>query len=283
MKTNRLTKVVAVLALLCGMAFGASAQQQVMTQTTLASPVLGPALYSGTSPTIQTTVQLASCTGIQFPTLPGTPVSYIYVGREEMGIFGGNTTSCFLNVIRGYGGTQAAPHPSGDMVLVAPAYQVTTATGGNPVPNGLFPQDPPVGGTCLQAGTTTSPWINVLTGAQWLCSSITNTWVAGWNNPLAGDFSGQTATVAAAAGAVLPTGPLFIISGAGAITGFTIPVGCNATATGNCTFTVIVAAGSTWTWTAAGNIMTAGTPVAGHSIVFTWSASLQKFVPSSLT
>jgi hypothetical protein len=73
------------------------------------------------------------------------------------------------------------------------------------------------------------------------------------------------------------------VSGAGAITGFTIPVGCDATAVGGCSFTIIAAAGSTWTWTAAGNIMTAGTGTAGHMFTFVWSASLSKFVPSALS
>lgn len=273
---------IALLVVLLGALCSFSIAQTALTQTTLSGAVSGPSLYSGTSPTISGTLTLASCTGIAAPILPGTPSSIIYVGREAMGVFSVSST-CLLTVNRGYLGTQAAPHPSGDMVLYGPNYAVTIATGGNPVPNGFFQQDPAVGSTCTAAGTPTTPWVNVLTGVQWLCSSITGTWVAGYQNPLSGDFSGQTATVAAAAGAVLPSGPLFVISGAGAITGFTVPVGCNATAVGACSFTVIAAAGSTWTWTAAGNIMTAGTGTAGHSFTFTWSASLQKFVPSSLS
>lgn len=272
----------AVLILVAALGFcGISQAQTALVQTTLSSAVSGPAGYSGTSATIDQNVVLASVTGINAPTLPGTPVSVIYVGREAMGVFSVNTSTKIVGVFRGYLGTQPSPHPSGDMVLVAPPYN--TANGGNPVPNGLFTQDPPIGGTCTAANTPATPWVNVLTGSQFICSTITSTWVAGFNNPLAGDFTGQTATVAAAAGAVLPSGPLFVISGAGAITGFTIPIGCNATAVGACSFTVIAAAGSTWTWTAAGNIMTAGTGTAGHLFTFVWSASLSKFVPSSLS
>lgn len=274
-------RIASTLVLLAGLA-GLVSAQTALTQTTLSGAVSGPALYSGTSPTISQFITLASCTGIAAPILPGTPSSIVYVGREAMGVFSINS-SCTAQVNRGYLGTQAAPHPSGDMVLYGPNYAATVALGGNLVPNGLFQQDPPVGGTCTAANTPTTPWINVLTGVQWLCSSITGTWVAGFQNPLSGDFSGQTATVAAAAGAILPSGPLFVVSGAGAITGFTVPVGCNATAVGACTFTIISAAGATWTWTAAGNIMTAGTGTAGHSFTFTWSASLQKFVPSALS
>lgn len=279
MNLRRIASLFVLLVVLAGIAVG----QTALTQTTLASAVSGPAGYSGSSPTISQYITLTACTGIAAPILPGTPSSIIYVGREAMGVFNINTTSCVAQVNRGYLGTQAAPHPSGDMVLYGPNYAVTLALGGNPIPSGLFQQDPPIGGSCTAAGTPTTPWINVLTGYEWLCSSITNTWVAGFQNPYSGDFSAQTATVPAAAGAILPSGPLFVVSGAGAITGFTVPVGCNATAVGACSFTVISAAGSTWTWTAAGNIMTAGTGTAGHTFTFTWSASLQKFVPSSLS
>jgi hypothetical protein len=275
-------KIASLLILVAGLA-GFAVGQTALTQTTLAAAITGPSYYSGSSPTLQSTITLASCTGIAAPILPGTPSSIIYVGREALGVFQINSSTCVANVNRGYLGTQAAPHPSGDMVLYGPNYAVTLAVGGNPVPSGLFQYDPTVGSTCTAAGTPTTPWVNVLTGFQWLCSSVTGTFVPGFNNPLATDFAGQTTTVPAAAGTVTPSGPLFIISGAGAITGFTVPVGCNATASGACSFTVISAAGSTWTWTAAGNIMTAGTGTAGHTFTFTWSASLQKFVPSSLS
>jgi hypothetical protein len=279
MNFRKIASLLLSLACLAGFAIG----QASLTQTTLSSALSGPALYSGTSATTSGTVTIAACTGVAAPVLPGTPSSILYVGREALGVLTWNSSTCSGSVFRGYLGTQAAPHVSGDMVLYGPNYAVALALGGNIVPNGFFTQDPPMNGTCTASSTPTTPWINVLTAAQWLCSSITGTWVPGFNNGLAGDFTPQTATVAAAAGAVLPSGPLFIISGAGAITGFTIPIGCNATAVGSCSFTVIAAAGSTWTWTAAGNIMTAGTGTAGHSFTFTWSARLSKFVPSSLS
>lgn len=275
-------KAVSLFLLLAGLA-GASFGQTALTQTTLATAISGPSLYSGTSPTISQQVTLAACSGIAAPILPGTPSSIIYVGREAMGVFTVNSTTCVLTVNRGYLGTQAAPHPSGDMVLYGPNYAATIAQGGNPVPSGLFQQDPPVNGTCTASATPTTPWVNVLTGSQWLCSSITGTWVPGFQNPWITDGAWQTASVAAATGAITPSGPLFVVSGSGAISGFNIPLGCDATAVGGCSFTIISAAGSTWTWTNAGNIMTAGTGTAGHTFTFIWSASLQKFVPSSLS
>jgi hypothetical protein len=279
MKTLR--RAVLILAAMLGFC-GISQAQVALTQTTLASSVSGPAFYSGGTVNIDQTIFLSSVTGISAPSLPGSPVSIIYVGREAMGVFTVNTSLKSVNVFRGYLGTQAGPHPNGDMVLISNVYATNQAFGGNILPSGFFQVDPPANGACTAAGTPTTPWLNVLTGGQWICSSITKTWVPGFVNTFSSGEQ-ETATVPAAAGTVLPSGPLFVISGAGAITGFTIPIGCNATAVGQCTFTVIAAAGSTWTWTAAGNIMTAGTGTAGHTFTFTWSASLQKFVPSSLS
>lgn len=270
-------KIASLLVLLAGLAGLASAQVS-LTQTTLSGAVNGPSMYNGTSSNFSGTVCLASVTGITTPQLPGTPTSVIYVDREAMGVFTVNSTSGCLTVFRGYLGTQASPHISGDMVLVAPAYN--TANGGNPQPNGLFAQDPPYGGTCTPSGTPTTPWVNVLTGAQWICSSLTGTWVPGWQNPWAATSTwGQTATVASAAGAVTPSGPYFNISGTAAITGFNIPIGFN-TSLGGC-FTANPT--GIWTWTAAGNIATAGTTTAATTpVTFCWNVASQKWIPSRL-
>jgi hypothetical protein len=192
-----------------------------------------------------------------------------------------NATSACMIVNRGYLGTQASPHNSGAMVLIAPQYQTTLAFGGNPTPNGLFSQDAPYGGSCVASGTPTTPWVNILTGAQWLCSAQTNTWAPGWQNPLAAPPTWvQTGTVASAAGAITPSGPYFNISGTSAITGFNIPVGFN-TALGGC-FTAQPT--GIWTWTAAGNIATAGTVTAATTpVTFCWNVASQKWIPSRLS
>lgn len=273
-------KIAVSLVLLAGLA-GFAVGQTALTQTTLSGAVSGPALYSGTSPTISQQICLASVTGISNPILPGTPVSVIYVDREAMGVFSVNSTTGCLVVNRGYLGTQASPHLSGQAVLVAPVYQTTLGTGANPLPSGLFQQDPPDGGTCTPGNTPTTPWVNVLTGAQWLCSSVTGGWVPGWNNPLSAPASwGQTATVASAAGAITPSGPYFNISGTAAITGFNIPVGFS-TLQGGC-FTANPT--GIWTWTAAGNIATAGTVTAATTpVTFCWNVASQKWIPSRLS
>lgn len=281
-------KIAALLLLVASLAGFAMAQQGQATllQTTLAGAVTGPSLYSGTTPTLQTFICLASVTGISAPLLPGTPVSVIYIDREAMGVFNVSTSTNCVTVNRGYLSTQASPHVTGQMVLISNAYNTTAVTGGNPLPSGFYPVDPPQGGTC-SAGVPTIPWVNVVTGAQWLCSTITNSWVPGWNNPLVGFSAGQTASVASAAGAITPSGPLFQITGSAAVTGFNVATGAmtgfNSTAAGYGCFTVVGASGNTATWTAAGNIAIAGTFTPLKMFIFCWNPSTQKFYPSAVS
>lgn len=273
-------KLAVLLVLLAGLT-GLAVSQTALTQTTLSGAVSGPSMYNGTSPTISSTVCLASVTGIAAPVLPGTPASVIYVDREAMGVFTVNSSTGCLSVNRGYLGTQASPHVSGAMVLIQQLYQTTLGTGGNPEPSGFFQQDPPYGATCTAANTATTPWVNVLTGAQWLCSGQTGTWAPGWSNPLSAPPTWiQTGTVASAAGAITPSGPYFDISGTSAITGFNIPLGFD-TNKGGC-FTAKPT--GIWTWTAAGNIATAGTVTAATTpVTFCWDVAAQKWIPSRLS
>lgn len=275
-----LKRIASLLVLVAGLA-GACFGQTALTQTTLSGAVSGPSFYNGNSPSISGTVTLAACTGIAAPLLPGTPSSIIYVDREAMGVFAVNSSSCTLTVFRGYLGTSASPHASGEMVLYGPNYAVTLAQGGNPLPNGLFAADPPYGGACTASNTPTTPWVNVLTGSEWLCSAQTNTWAPGWANPLASPATWiQTGTVASAAGAITPSGPYFDISGTSAITGFNIPVGFD-TNKGGC-FTAKPT--GIWTWTAAGNIATAGTTTAATTpVTFCWDVAAAKWIPSRLS
>jgi hypothetical protein len=260
----------------------ATAQQNLLLQTTLTAAV--PSTPStnpfGSSQTFITVAAIPTgVTGLALnptATLNQQNQWQVYIDRELMNVISIN--GLVIQVQRGVAGTVASPHPNADMVLFGRAsWFYVNDPGGTPGSGAGT-----AGSSCTAASILVSPYLNIRTGAQWLCSTITSSWVPGWNNA-GGDFFMQTATVPAAAGVVLPTGPLFVISGAGAITGFTIPLGCNATAVGGCQFTVIAAAGSTWTWTAAGNIMTAGTGTAGHLFTFVWSQSLLKWVPSSLS
>jgi hypothetical protein len=273
-------KLLILTVFLFGFAGLASAQTS-MTQTTLAAAqnvgVSGGASGANTG-NFDTTINLTSATGVQVAN-GVNPVTIVYVGNEAEGILSlviGQTT--IYNVQRGIMGTKTGPHVSGDMVLIqatSPQYSGNTGSGGFQI------TDPPLNGACTAASTLVTPWVNVQTGAQWICSSLTLTWGPGWNNPLAGKF-GQTATVASAAGAVTPSGPYFNISGTAAITGFNIPVGFNATAAGGGCF--MVKPTGIFTWTAAGNISTAGTTTAITTPVsFCWDTVLAKWVPSRLS
>jgi hypothetical protein len=134
----------------------------------------------------------------------------------------------------------------------------------------------PFGG-CTAASTNVTPWVTVPSqflggdARQWLCSTILNRWVAGWNNDVA--VPQVTAAVASAAGLVTPSGPLFHITGALAITGFNIPLGF---AYGS--FTVIP--DGAFTTTTANNIANASTGVVGKPLTFTYDANTAKFYPS---
>ncbi len=274
---RKLASLLVFVAGLAGIAFG----QTALTQTTLASAVNGPSAYNGTTSRTDTNIVLASVTGIQAPTLPGTPVSVIYVGGEAMGVFSVNTTTKVVSVFRGYLSTQAAPHPSGDMVLVAPAYQTSLGTGANPLPNGLFQFDPPGGGACTPSNTPTTPWVNVLTRAQWLCSTISKTWIPGFINPLTSVIDIPNTAVASAT-TILPSGPLFHITGTTPITTITAPVGCNATAVGGCQFSAIVDTGTASMFGTGGNleIGAAITTLSGKSYTFIWDAVQSKWTIS---
>lgn len=157
-----------------------------------------------------------------------------------------------------------AAHTSGSIVMVAPldptlgGFQEYDPVG-NPSVTGAYPGVPVI-----------TPWLNVNNGNQWL-PGINGQWVPGWNNP--SNVKGVTAAVASVAGATLPSGPLFHVTGTNAITGWTIPVGF---AGGS--FTVIP--DGVFTWTTAGNIALAGTAVVNRSLTFTWDSAAGKFNPS---
>jgi hypothetical protein len=268
MKITLKSLALALLVLLVpALAFG---QQNVLVQTTLSAAVNAP--ISGAA----NLVQIASATGITAPSLNSTATANIqnqwglYVDREFMTVTGINGTT--LSVIRGQSGTVATAHASGAMVLYGRLnWFYVTDPGATPTASGGIS-----GAACTTASTFVAPYLNIRTGAQWLCSTITTTWVPGFNNAQTPGSSAVTTLVASAAGAILPSGPLFHVNGTAAVTGFTIPVGCNATAVGGCSFTIIPDAA--FTWTTAGNIATTGTAVANLAITFRWDATNSKWI-----
>jgi len=272
MKIKKALLVALMILGLCGI----SHAQSSLGQTTVSAAIsIGPAgAASGLgSTTYQTLVTLASGTGVNLA-INGQPTTFLYIDQELFGVVS-NPTGTTYSVLRAQQGTKASAHASGTMVLIQ---TVSPTLGGFSGSGGLQPTDPPIGGACTAANTLVTPWVNIITSAQWLCSTITGTWVPGWNNPYGAPEAKVTTAVASAAGQVTPSGPLFHITGALAITGFLIPVGFNATAAGGGCFTVIP--DGTFTWTTANNIAIAGTAVVNVLLSFCWDATNSKWVPS---
>lgn len=275
---NFIKKLTLAALLVFGFASLASAQVNLGQTTLTAAMTVGTSGGNSGIATgvFSTTATLATSTAIQVAFNGVQPVTVLYIGNEAMGVLTlAPAPANTFNVLRGMFGTKIAPHPSGDMVLfqtISPQFAGFSGAGG------LQTIDPPYNGNCTAANTLVTPWVNMLTGYQWICSTITNTWVPGWNNPFALGSAKNTAAVASAAGQVTPSGPQFHITGALAITGFLIPVGFNGTANGGGCFNVIP--DGTFTWTTANNIAIAGTAVVNVLLSFCWDATNSKWVPS---
>ena len=246
------------------MSFGqATATNLLLTNTFLAAAVTSSST---------TTFTLSSSTGVT----AGSTVLYVEDGT------GGNSEAVFVNTVgsggqvtvtRGYNGSHAAQHLSGSVVIFGP-------------PAAFVSKDP--SGACVAANAYT-PTINILGGAdgqkggnQWICSTITASWVPGFFN--AQRQPGVTTAVASVAGATNPSGPLFHVSGTNAITawGSSTTVGISTGGGGSKTqpygapFCTIPDAA--WTWTATNNIATSGTAVANLVICWTFDGSNKKYV-----
>lgn len=241
MKTTLKTLSLILLVVLLG-AF-ASAQTS-LTQTTLSSALTSSA----------TIVRVASATGITAGT------TLLYVDKEAM--FVNSISGTVVGVTRGSAGTKAFAHVSGAMVLSGP-------------PPAFVSYEPSGACTNGQGLFLYSPVINVVTGNQWLCSTVLGKIVPGWGNIDASP--GVTTAVASAAGLVTPSGPLFHITGALAITGFNIPVGLDPKSGQN----LCVIPDGTYTTTAANNIALASTAVVSKTMCFQYDGNAAKpFFPS---
>lgn len=231
------------------------AQQNTLTQTYLSAAI---------TPS-QNSIAVHSATGITVTN--NTTATILYVDREEMVVLAVNGTQ--LTVSRGQGGTPAAGHVSGANVLA-----------GNPTY--FFNHDPQ--GSCTAASTLATPYVNVISGNQWLCSTVTLQWVPGFNNPGFGAVPIQeTASVTGAT--ITPSGPYAQFTGTTALVTINVPIGCG-TQVGGCTVTLdFVGSGSGLTWTNAGNIAVAGSVTAASSVTFRYDPSLStaKWVPSRTT
>lgn len=253
-------KLISVLSLVLAFAvasFGQTTNSNLITTTTS----LAAAITSSSA----TSLRVASATGIT----ANMTVLFIHDGS------GGNSEAVFVNsvsgttigVTRGYNGTQSNPHLSGSVVLVGPAG------------NGPFVNTDP-SGSC-DAPSSWYPTVNIFTSNQWICSSISSSWVPGFFNT--SRTPGVTTAVASVAGATNPSGPLFHVSGTNAITAWGSSTsaglgdgGGSATQPYGASFCVIPDAA--FTWTATNNIATAGTAVANLVICFTFDGTNKKYV-----
>lgn len=226
-------------------------------QTSINATTLGSAVTAIN----QRTLKLASVTGVVAPSALTGSGSVLFIDTEAFTVT--SVSGTYVTVTRGASGTAASAHVSGAMVLIGPPQAFIA----NPFD--------PSGACTVGAGIFQySPVINVRTGNEWLCSSITGKVVPGFSN-VAG-VPQVTTAVASAAGLITPSGPLFHITGALAITGFNIPVGFDPKEGG--TFCAIP--DGAFTTTNANNIAIASTGVVSKTLCWTYDANTTKFYPS---
>lgn len=242
-------------------------------QTALVQTTLSAAMQSSST----TTVAVASATGIA-----AGSILYIEDGTAYNGeaMFVNSVSGTTLGVTRGYSGTAANPHISGALVFVSPAASTGLPAFYTYDPAGAAPF---VNGTSSCSNTAETPWINVRTGNQWLCSTVSLSWVPGFFNFEAPP--GVTTAVASVAGVTAVSGPLFHVTGTNAITAWgssttrgSVGQGGGTSDTIGSAFCVIPDA--IFTTTATNNIALASTAVVNKTLCFTYDQTNKKYVPS---
>ncbi len=267
MKGNKnMKKTLSILS--CILALGVASFGQATASNLL---LTATSLSAAITKTSATSLRVASATGI---TATNT-VLYIDDGTGGNGeaVFVNSVSGTTIGVTRGYNGTQASLHLSGSVVLAG-------------APPAFVSVDP--SGACT-ASSAYTPTVNILGGGangrkggnQWICSSVTNSWVPGYFNTQRP--AGVTTLVASVAGATNPSGPLFHVNGTNAITAWGSSTsaglgagGGSATQPYGAPFCTIPDAA--WTWTATNNIAVAGTAVANLMICFTFDGTNKKYV-----
>lgn len=241
---RRLAGAALVLALLFVPSIASA--QTALTTTTLSAIVTNPSDQS---------IQVTSATSI---TAPGTGATFVYIlaDKELMGVRAVNGT--VISVSRGQNGTRATSHANGIVVTVVPPTAIVNyVPSGQCVRTNLIAVPVVVGGSDEQS----------FNGATFDCLGVTTAGQYAQTNSNGVPVLGST--MASTAGTLgLFTGTYLKVSGTNAITGFTNPAGIQPG------FTIYLEATGIWTWTAAGNILTAGTTTAaGRVFLFIWNGA----------
>lgn len=252
-------KILLSIAVFLGMALSAFGQT-ALTATTL----------SGAVNSSQTFITLGSITGVSVNT-----ILFIEDGTggakqtgEAMQVVAVPTTGTTVQVTRGFDQTIPNAHLTLVPVILGPA-------------SAFYEIEP--SGACTATNTQYTPYINLKTGNQWLCSTVSNSWVPGFFNIEAP--AGVTAAVASVAGATNPSGPLFHVTGALAITAWgsstTVgPFGAGGSATSTVGAPFCVIPDAAFTTTATNNIALASTGVINKILCYTFDQTNKKYVPT---
>jgi hypothetical protein len=239
--------------LLAASAFG---QLNTLVQTSLSAAITQT----------QTVFNVASATGIVAPSngVAGSAIWVQDIGQpmgELMTVQAVSSTTLTVSRV----GSRATPHLSGAMVLVATA------------PNWFQTKDPR--GSCTTASTYVTPWLNTVTGAQWVCSAKTLDWIPGWGNRHASPQINAATAVASVGGTTGVDGALIHVSGTNAITAWQPGIGWNGDpfcVIPDAAFTTTTG-GTTVATTRVIAIAIASTAVANKTLCFSYDVTNAKF------
>jgi hypothetical protein len=227
-----------------------------------AQTALSATTFSAAVDNVQQTVTVASATGI---TAAGSGAGFVYLLADHelfavRALPGASTT---VTVMRGQNGTRATSHINGATVTVVPPLAlINYLPTGQCTRSNLLYVPMVVGGTIDQAfNGTTLDCLGVTTAGQWVQTNLNGF-------PVFGSTVASATTISA-------TGTYFKVSGTTAVATINLPAGAAAG------FYITIEATGVLTWTAAGNILTAGTyTAAGHTVTFYWNGT--KWVPDKV-
>lgn len=232
----------------------------LFAQTAVTSTTLSAALALPTQGNQQTTVALASATGISAPTNT-QPGSMLFVDAEAMRVLTLSGTTA--TVIRGQAGSMSGAHASGAVVYAGPA----STTVGTP----FVSSDPPLA-VCASTSEQYTLRINTLNGKIWKCN--TSVWTVVNGGQSAAMSFPAIGTAIASASTIAPVQYVTHVTGTTNVVTITVPTGC-----GKACQLVLIPDG-VFATTTAGNIGLASTAVVSKQLIMTYDAATAKWYPS---